>query len=478
MSLPTELINKLENRNKVLKQEQSKYDSELKEFLSSGTTDGNGNEDESISQCLKNAFKVDKGVKTSEDYFLDLPFILKIGEFFGESIEMVPKKSSFLFMYENLVLDKAEEMFTLILKTVETLLQKKLPEEVKEKFLENFKKIQTNGSSLYSRIKELFKRNGFNFGNSNYVVSDEEQSMTNELLLEKAQSEYQDYSTTCYELLKLSEPNDTLIITIGIHILISILLLSVQRDISIYGNNLGFSSSIISQVKSEILKNIEKSIVTTIKGGWNLTRHIYGNENFGFFIPPYFEGVRRINNLNYNMYPNGVYDHQRQIGNHIYEVPDHDGTHKIYPGFAIGSGFYPGAFCLTTGFKTMEAARPIIPFVLTIQFESAKIRKFFIKITDKIVRESRWTFKSGIVMGNLVYKENEYSGTFDSYLTSNETPLKNDLGYHVSNEIISHTKVVTLTCNRSDIEGLRSGYDVGSTLFMVELIYSNNNNKD
>ncbi|KAN0036007.1 hypothetical protein ACTA71_005305 [Dictyostelium dimigraforme] len=483
MTLSGQQISKLEECKIRAKKVYEDYDEKLKEFLNEQLVELK-KQNNSISNFSKEeikdleiSFQSIQAEKSAKELYNDFPFE-DIWSILGLALSADPSGiSPIIFGAINFIFQKLglfgsqERFFKQIMEAVEKLIDKKLSEERTRQCIIRFQQLQKTGDDYFVLAEEYFSRNG-NKNVNRTIIPNEIQSMTNEKLNSSIQFQLILYRDKITDGLIYFEEESELINTIGFYILTAAQYLCIQRDCHLYGKEWGFSDFDISDAKKRIHDYTIKFYEKIIKAGWMLSRHNHGDDLspvFGYSLPPYFDAVRRFKNADFTYYPTRAFDYQRNRGEIHFNCGDESGSHLLYPGLILG--FSQQTFSLTAGFKGLNATNYNLPVTLIVKFESIKRRSFKIKIHHTIKGKAKWIVESGSVSEVLDYAEGSEKEVRNSYFVYNEDLINPPYGTNESKVITVENEQVVLKGIRSIDGGVRTGYDIGSKLYLIELIF-------
>ncbi|KAM9981850.1 hypothetical protein ACTFIY_004151 [Dictyostelium cf. discoideum] len=483
MTLSVEQISKLEECKTRAKKVYENYDEKFINFLNEQLVElkkqnnliSNFSQDE--IKDLKISFQSIQSEKSANELYSEFPFP-EMWQIMGLALSADPSGvSPIIFGAINILFNSLglfnsqEKFFKQIMEAVEKLIDKKLSAERERQCIMKFQQLQKTGDDYFTLAEEYFKRNGKKNVNGGIIPNDI-QAMTKEQLNSSLQFQlmiYRDKITDC--LIYFKEESE-LINTIGFYILTAAQYLCLQRDCHLYGKEWGFSDFDVEDAKKKIHDYSIEFFEITVKSGWMLSRHMYSEENspiFGYYKPPYFDTVRKFKNADFTYYPQRAFDYQRNIGEIHFNCSDERGSHLLYPGLI--SGFTQATNCLSSGFKGLKAGNYNIGVTLIVKFESVKKRSFKVKIHHKILGNAKWIVESGHVQEVLAYNEGTEKEIRNSYFVYNENFVNPPHGTNESKLITVENEQVTFKCIRSMDGGVKTGYNAGSRLFLIELIF-------
>ncbi|KAN0004222.1 hypothetical protein ACTFIZ_010381 [Dictyostelium cf. discoideum] len=483
MTLSVEQISKLEECKIRAKKVYENYDEKFKNYLNQQLVElkkqnnsfSNFSEDE--IKDLKISFQSIQSDESAKELYSEFPFP-EMWAIMGVALSADPSGvSPIIFGAINILFNSLglfnsqEKFFKQIMEAVEKLIDKKISQERERQCIIKFQQLQKTGDEYFELAEEYFSRNG-NKNVNQGIISNDTKAMTNEQLNSSIQFQLMMYRDKITDGLIYFGEESELINTIGFYILTAAQYLCLQRDCHLYGKEWGFSDFDVEDAKKKIHEYSIQFFEVTVKSGWLLSRHVHSEETspiFGYYKPPYFDTVRKFKNADFTYYPQRAFDYQRKIGEIHYDCGDERGSHLLYPGLI--SGFSQTTNSLSSGFKGLSALNYNLPVTLIVKFESIKKRSFKIKIHHKIVGNAKWIVQSGNVSEELDYKEGTEKEIRNSYFVYNENLVNPPHGTNESKLITVENEQVTLKCIRSMDGGVKTGYDGGSKLFLIELIF-------
>ncbi|KAN0027044.1 hypothetical protein ACTFIU_009724 [Dictyostelium citrinum] len=481
MALSEQQISKLEECKIRAKKVYENYDEKFKEYLNEQLVElkkqnksvTNFGEDE--IKDLKISFQSIQAEKSAKELYSEFPFE-DMWTILGLSLTADPTGISPIvfgainFLFQKLGLfNSQEKFFKQIMEAVEKLIDKKLSAERERQCIIKFQQLQKTGDDYFVLTEDYFSRNGNKNVNRN-IIPNEIQSMSNEKLNSSIQFQLILYRDKITDGLIYFEEESELINTIGFYILTAAQYLCIQRDCHLYGKEWGFNDFDIGDAKNRIHDYTIKFYEKIIQAGWMLSRHKHGDNSpyFGYSLPPYFDAARKFKNADFTYYPHRAFDYQRNLGEVHFDCGDERGSHLLYPGLILG--FAQQTNSLTSGFKGLTATHDL-PVTLIVKFESIKKRSFKVKIHHTIIGNAKWVVESGPVREELSYKEGTEKEVRNSYFVYNENLVNPPYGTNESKLITVENEQVVFKCVRSQDGEVKTGYDGGSKLYLIELIF-------
>ncbi|EAL65892.1 N-terminal delta endotoxin domain-containing protein [Dictyostelium discoideum AX4] len=483
MTLSVEQISKLEESKIRAKKVYENYDEKLNNFLNEQLVElkkqnnSISNFSENEIKDLKISFQSIQSEKSANELYSEFPFE-EMWAIMGLALSADPSGvapiifGAINILFNSLGLFNSQErFFKQIMEAVEKLIDHKLSQERERQCIIKFQQLQKTGDDYFVLAEEYFSRNG-NKNVSRSIIPNDIQVMTNEQLNSSLQFQLMIYRDKITDGLIYFKEESELINTIGFYILTASQYLCLQRDCHLYGKEWGFSDFDVEDAKKKIHDYTIEFFEITVKSGWKLSRHMHSEETspiFGYYRPPYFDVVRKFKNADFTYYPHRAFDYQRNVGEIHFNCGDERGSHLLYPGLIVG--FSQVTNSLSSGFKGLTAGTLNLQVTLIVKFESIKKRSFKVKIHHHINGNATWVVESGPVSEVLSFNQGTEKEFRNSYFVYNES-LQNPP--HATNEsklITVENEQVTFKCIRSMNGGTKTGYDAGSKLYLIELIF-------
>ncbi|KAN0042929.1 hypothetical protein ACTA71_010561 [Dictyostelium dimigraforme] len=462
---------KIEYLKNSIKENQNNYGESLKQYYNETLNKSEKDEDSFENMDAQKIIEIEKSFQLlfrknqSDILYQEFPFIDKLATVVGESYGLNEnKKGCFNHIYDKLsLLNKFKTSMLEMLETFEIIFSLKLSDDKKSICSSHFSNLESALKNFYDATEDWYVRSGKSI-NSNYKIPDEITSLSLETLNETIKRYFIGLDKTMDDALTVfAEVSKELIITNIFAIFTGFLYLGFHRDIYIHGANWAIAQSDVDRSKSNVLQYVDKLIGLSIKNGWELSKL---NNSSNYTYPPYFDAIRKISNADLMLYPHCAIDTEKI--SEVYQVEGKKGSYKLPLLYLPGIGFGKIDYSLRSGYFGLSATIPPLPFLIKVEFPKAIERRFQVKFHHHIEREARWTLTSGSVTKNFVFSKSE--SPIESFLVNYEENSPKD--YEFNQDVVTiDQKTFTLTCHRSELPGLKSGYAVGSVLYMIELIF-------